>query len=209
MAQAATLKVEVRKEVSKKENKKLLNNGFIIGVINQKGLESIPVAVKKDEFRRALKDNGRNAIFKLEDSDKNSYDVMVKTIDLTPMKYEYHHVDFQKVSLTEEIKVDVALRFIGSDLLKQKRLILNRQMDTILIAGLPQNIPDAIEIDVTDSGNGDSIYVSDLKLAEGLSTDIDPTQLIASISEAKAAAVETEEDSEDAVVSEAQASTEE
>ena len=64
MAQAATLKVEVRKEVSKKENKKLLNNGFIIGVINQKGLESIPVAVKKDEFRRALKDNGRNAIFK-------------------------------------------------------------------------------------------------------------------------------------------------
>ena len=112
----ATLKMEIRKEVNKRENKRLLNNGYIIGVNNQKGMDSVPIAVKRDEFRRVLKENGRNAIINLQDSDKNSYDVMVKTIEYSPLKYEYHHVDFQKVSLTEEIKVDVALKFIGRDL---------------------------------------------------------------------------------------------
>lgn len=202
MAQAANLKVEVRKEVSKKENKRLQNNGFILGVINQKGMDSIPVAVKKDEFRRVLKENGRNAIIKLEDSDKNSYDVMVKTIELSPMKFDYYHIDFQKVSLTEEIKVDVALRFIGTDFLKPKRLILNRQMDTIIVTGFPQNIPDYIEIDVTEKENGDSILVGDLTLGNGITTDVDPNQHIASINEAKIVVEETTEEEEALVSSE-------
>lgn len=198
MAETAALKVEVRKEVTKKENKKFLSNGYIIGVINQKGMDSIPVAVKKDEFRRALKANGRNAILKLQDSDKNDYSVMVKTIEMSPMKYEYYHVDFQKVSLTEEIKVDVALKFVGTDFLKAKRLILNRQMDSILVSGFPQDIPDAIEIDLTDKESGYSVFVSDLPLGKGITTDLDKDQMIASINEAKVVADDTEDD--DAVV---------
>ncbi|TAH74871.1 MAG: 50S ribosomal protein L25 [Anaerolineaceae bacterium] len=210
MAKAAGLNVEVRKEVSKKENKRLQNNGYIIGVINQKGLDSIPVAVKKDEFRRVLKENGRNAILKLQDSDKNSYDVMVKTIELSPMKFEYYHIDFQKVSLTEEVKVDVAIRFLGTDFLKPKRLILNRQMDSILVTGLPQDIPDSIDVDVTEKESGDSIFVSDLVLGKGITTDLDQELLVASIGEAKVVVEETEEEEEQVLVAgEVEQSTEE
>ncbi|NLJ97518.1 MAG: 50S ribosomal protein L25 [Clostridiales bacterium] len=190
----AELKIQIRKDVSKAQNKKLKKDGYLIGVINQKGMDSVPIAVKMDEFRRALKQNGRNAIFKLQDNDKNSYDVMVKTIDITPLKYEYNHVDFQKVALDEEIKMDVALRFVGVEFLQAKRLILNTQMDTILVSGLPQNIPDSIEVDVQAKEDGDSIFVSDLVLGEGISTDVDPTQPVATISEVKVVVEETEEE---------------
>lgn len=200
MVQNANLNVEVRKEVSKKENKRLQKNGYVVGVINQKGMDSIPVAVKNDEFRRVLKENGRNAILKLQDSDKNSYDVMVKSIDLSPMKFEYHHIDFQKVSLTENIKVDVALRFVGTDFLKTKHLILNRQMDTIQVTGLPQDIPDSIEINIEDKENGDSIYVSDLALGKGITTDVDQTQLVASLNEAKVTLEESDDEDGIAVI---------
>lgn len=206
MAEAAILNIDVRKEVSKRENKRLQSEGYIIGVINQKGMDSVPVAVKKDEFRRILKENGRNAILKLQDSDNNSYDVMVKTIELSPMVYEYYHIDFQKVSLTEVLKVDVALRFVGTDFLESKRLILNRQMDTIVISGLPQAIPDSIEVDVENKVDGDSILVGDLNLGEGITTDVELDQVVASITEAKVAE-ETEEE-EDAV-SEVEVATEE
>jgi large subunit ribosomal protein L25 len=198
MAKTTALKMQVRKELNKKENKRLQGEGFVIGVINQKGMDSVPIAVKKDEFRRALKENGRNGILKLEDSDKNSYDVMVKTIELSPMKYEYYHIDFQKVSRTIEIKVDVALNFVGIDSLKINRLILNRQLDSISVSGFPQDIPDTIEIDLADMKNGDSIYVSDLKLGKGIVTDADQTQLVASVNEAKVVVEEIDE--EDAVV---------
>ncbi|MDI9489719.1 MAG: 50S ribosomal protein L25 [Bacillota bacterium] len=191
MSEYATLEVEVRKNITKAENKKYLNNGYIIGVINQKGLDSIPIAVKRDAFRKVLKDYGRNAIVKLKDSDKNNYDVMVKSIELSPLKYEYYHVDFQKISLDEEIKVDVALKFLGGDLLESKRLILNRQMDTILVSGLPQNIPEAIEVDVSNKESGDNIFVSDLELSKGITAEVDSTLLVASITESK---VEVEEE---------------
>lgn len=209
MAETATLKVEVRKQLSKAENKKYLRDGYIIGVINQKGMDSVPIAVRRDEFRRVLKENGRNAILKLYDSDDNNYDVMVKNIDVTPLKYEYHHVDFQKVSLDEEIRVDVAIRFLGDDLLKAKRLILNRQMDTILVSGLPQDIPDYIEVDISEKDNGDNIYVSDLDLGKGITTDIDPEQLVASISEAKIVEETDADDEDETVQSEVELSLEE
>lgn len=209
MAVTAVLKIEVRKEVSKKDNKKLLNDGYIIGVINHKGMDSIPVAVRKDEFRRVLKDNGRNALLKLQDSDNNSYDVMVKTIELSPMKYEYHHVDFQVVSLTENIKVDIALKFTGVEFLETKRLILNRQMDTIQVSGLPQDIPDTIEVDVSDKNSGDSIFVSDLKFDNGIACEVDPTQLVANFNEAKASTEASADDEDTVVESEVALSTEE
>ena len=210
MSKIAELKIDIRNEVSKRENKSLQSNGYIIGVINRKGEDSLPVAVKKDEFRRVLKEYGRNAIIKLQAPDKNSYDVMVKKIEFSPLKYDYHHIDFQKVSLNEEIKVEVTFKFVGREFLEAKRLILNRQLDEIPVIGLPQNIPDFIEIDVSEKENGDNIFVSDLVLGEGLSTDVDETQLIASISEAKTAAPETDgEEDEDIVVSEVELKTEE
>lgn len=185
MSETATLKIEVRKDVSKTENKRLLHNGYIIGVINGKGSEAIPVAVKKDEFRKALKENGRTSILKLKGPGRKSYNVMIKSIQVSPLKYEYHHVDFQQVSLTEEVRMEVAIKFAGTEYLSSNRLILNKQMDTLTVIGLPQNIPSAIEIDVSRHGAGDNILVEDLPLGAEITTDIDPTHLVASIGEAK------------------------
>ena len=44
-----------KKNITKAENKKYLNNGYIIGVINQKGLDSIPIAVKRMLLGRYLR----------------------------------------------------------------------------------------------------------------------------------------------------------
>ena len=200
MSETAALKFEVRKELTKGEKRRYHKNGYIIGVINRKGEESIPIAVKMDEFRRIIKQNGRNAILKLYDSDNNSYDVIVKTIDTANLNYEYLHVDFQKVSLNEEIKVDVALKFIGTDLLTSKRLVLNRFMDTIPVSALPQDIPDFIEVDVADKNDGDIIYVKDLVLAKGLTVEEDSERMVASISVAKAEEVASDSEEENETV---------
>jgi ribosomal protein L25, Ctc-form len=201
MSETATLKFEIRKELTKSERRRYEKNGYIIGVINQKGKDSLPIAVKKDEFRKVLKNNGRNSILKLYDSDNNSYDVIVKNIDITPLKYDFYHVDFQKVSLDEEIRVDVAVRFLGTDFLNSKRLVINRFLDTIPVTALPKDIPEAIEIDVSDKNDGDIIYVKDLVLGKGIKIEEDPEHMIASISEVKSNAEESDENSEEVVKS--------
>ena len=202
MSKVAELNVDIRKEISKRENRRLINNGYAIGIITRKGDTSVPIAVRKDELRRVIRKHGRNAILKLHASDSSSYDVMIKKIEYSPLKYDYYHIDFQKVSLNEEIKVDVAIRFTGKEFLESKRLVLNRVMDEIPLIGLPQNIPEFIEVDVSNREDGDVIYVKDLVLGEGLKTDADEDQQVASITVAKIVETETEESGEEIVVSE-------
>jgi len=182
MQETPVMKAEIRQEVTKGNKKKLRENGFIPGIISGKGMESIPVAVKKDDFRKCLNTYGRNAIIKLNNSDGKSYNVMVKEFQTSPLIYEIIHIDFQKVSLSEEIKAQVS-----------KRMVLNRQLDTILVSGLPQDIPDDIEIDVSNLSSGSSIKISDISLPKGLTISGGTDQLLLSVSDGKIRETITEE----------------
>lgn len=98
MAVDAVLNYEIRSNL-KSERNKLINNGYILANINGRGMESIPIAVRRDDFRKAYKKHGRNCVIKLEGKEKNSYDVMIKDIQVDPKKYQYYHIDFQRVVL--------------------------------------------------------------------------------------------------------------
>lgn len=186
MKETTIMKFETRTNRSKGANNLLRRNGYLPGNIYGKGLDSIPVAVKKDEFRKSLNKFGRNSVFKLEGTDEKSYTVMVREIQIAPVLNEYSHVDFEQVSLSEEVKTDVSIKIIGIDLLESKRLLLNRHMDMISVVGLPQNVPDTIEIDVANLLAGDNIQISDIKFPEGITSEIAPEQVVLSISEFKA-----------------------
>jgi len=188
------MNVVTRDHITKGKNKKFRNEGFIPGIISGRGMESIPVAVKKDEFRKCLNKFGRNAIIKLNSSDGKEYNVMVKGFQTSPLVYDIIHIDFQKVSLSEEIKAQVSIKIVGQDLLEAKRYVLNRQMDTIWVTGLPQNIPDDIEVDVSNLVAGNTIYLSDLSLPSDLTAIGEADQIIISVNDSRV----QEESNEDA-----------
>jgi len=196
MQETPIMEVETRSEIKKGKNKKLRENGLIPGIISGRGMESIPVAVKKDEFRRCLNKFGRNAIIKLNSSDGKEYNVMVKGFQTSPLHYDIIHIDFQKVSLSEEIKAQVPIKITGQELLEAKRLILNRQLDVVLVTGLPQDIPDDIEVNVSSLTPGSTIKLSDLTLPKGLTITSGSDQLLLSINDARVQEPEETEESE-------------
>ena len=59
-------------------------------------------------------------------------------------------------------------------------------MDFISVKGLPQNVPDAIEINVTNLQLGDTINIGNIKLPNGIVTEMDPEQVVVSVNEARA-----------------------
>ncbi len=181
MQTTAILNIEKRTSTSKGANKLLRKNGYLPGNIFGRGAESISIAVKKDEFRKSLKENGRNAVFKLVSSKNESYTVMTKDIQIAPIINDIAHLDFQIVSLSEEMKQDVALKIIGTEFLESKRLLLNNHVDLISVNGLPHDIPHEIDIDVSNLEAGDSILLKDIKLPEGITSDLDPELKIISV----------------------------
>jgi large subunit ribosomal protein L25 len=181
--ETTNLKILIRHDLKKGANNLLRKNGYILGNISIKGNASIPIAVKKDEFRKALHKYGRNSVFSLESEEKMTYTVMVKDIQI--LNGDYYHTEFQHVSFNEEIKTDILIRLTGIDILESKRFVIDRQMETIPVIGLPQNIPDTIDFNVSDLKAGDSILASDIKLPEGIRLGIASGHQVFSVNESR------------------------
>ncbi|QHQ61093.1 50S ribosomal protein L25 [Anaerocolumna sedimenticola] len=196
MKETVTMKFVTRKERTKGINNQLRKMGYLTGNISGRGIPSIAVAVKKDELRKYLNKYGRNTLFKLEGEENSTYNVMIKEIQISPVNHDFSHVDFQQITLSDEIKTEVLIKITGIELLESKHLYLNRQMDTILVTGLPQNIPENIEIDVSDLTPGEIITIGDLKLPKGIRTEFHPEQVILSASVSKNDGVQEEEPEE-------------
>jgi len=196
MKDIGVIKAEKRVKTKSAESKRLRNAGFIPGNIFGKGIESESITIKGDEFRKALSKYGRNALYKLELPDGETHTVIIKDIQKDPIGRGYLNIGFQKISLAEEIKIDVPLRIIGAELVESRRLVVIRQIDTITVKALPQNIPEAIEIDVSNLQAGDIVNIGDIKLPEGVETENDPEQVVISINEPKSHAADEAEGTE-------------
>lgn len=198
MKETAELKVEKRTHSSTSANKRLRKEGFLPGNIYGKGTESIAVAVKKNELRKKINHFGRHAIFTLKMAgEKKPYSVIIKEIQNSPMMDEELHVDFQQISLSEEIKADVMLKVINTEAIESQKLIITSQMDSINVKGLPQDIPDTIDIDASELQVNSIVTIADLKLPKGITCENEPDHIVVTINPSKLKVSEvTEEDEE-------------
>lgn len=210
MGDTANLKFIERQSRSKSANNSLINEGYLLASIVERGKDSISIALKRNEFTTSLNNNGRNSIYTLKDSDENSYTVMIKDVQLKPIKNEFHHIDFQVVSLTEEITMDVSINIIGQSSVEKKGYIINRGFNSIPVTGFPQNIPDRLDVDITNFDLNDTVTMGDVKL-DKVKSELDDDEVIISISEPKTEIEETEdvEESTDDVEESAETTNEE
>ncbi len=195
MSELGILKIEKRDNTNSRTSKKLRRDGYLPGSISCKGKESVSVCVKSEDLRKGLTSYGRNALFKLT-MDDGTVTGMVKDIQVSPVKGEMLNVDFQEVSLNEEIRADLSVVLKGVDVLEFKKLMPLRQLDVIIVKGLPQDIPDDIVIDVSNIDKVENVYLKDVKFPEGIVPEGDPEQVVISIVEPKRASVESEEEEE-------------
>ena len=182
MSQAIELAVASREADSKRGNRRLRNEGMLPGSISIRGEEAVSLSVRRDEFQRALAKGGMSALFNLKLDSKNSYTAMVKELQSAPMSGELLHITFQRVSLTEVTRTEVAIRAEGKPTLEHKRLEYLQHLDYLPVQGLPQDIPNSIDIEVGEMEAGDNLYVSDLVMPEGIETDMDPERLVFTVS---------------------------
>lgn len=185
MRETGTIKVEKRTDINSRVNKRLRESGFLPANVYGKGIDSISVMVKKDELKKNLLKYGRNSVFKLDIGGDEPYSVIAKEIQYGPVNREPLHVDFLQVSFSEKIKTNVAVRVIGKDQVEAKRMILLQHLDILPVNGLPQNIPDVIDLDVSDLQVGQNIFVGDIKLPEGITTQMSLQELVISVVESK------------------------
>lgn len=162
------LNANIRNEVGKGAVKKLRNMNIIPAVVYEKGEKAISLKLlKKDLFKILHTSAGENVIINLtvtvngESEDKT---VIIKEIQHNPVKGDILHVDFNKISLTQTLTVNVPIEARGEPVGVKEGGILEHILWEIEVECLPTDIPEKIEVDVSNLGIGDSIFVKNLSI---------------------------------------------
>lgn len=143
-----------------------------------KGLEAFSIKLKESELRKSITKFGRNYLYTLDLDGKETYTVMLKDIQQAPLTNRILNVSFHQISLTEEVRTNLDIRLIGREAVEHKGLLVLRQLEIIPVKGLPQDIPDYIEIDITNLELGDQITVADVNYPKGIAADIEKDQIV-------------------------------
>jgi large subunit ribosomal protein L25 len=128
----------------------------------------------------------------------NEEKVVLKELQREPVKGKFLHADFQRVSRKTKLKVVVPFRFNGEEECEGVKTgggVLAKAISEIEIACLAGDIPEAIEIDITNLMLNDAIRLSDLTLPEGAEIpgfDEENDQMIVSVNPPRAEEEEPE-----------------
>ena len=190
MAQQAKLTVQTRTQVGRNAIKKVRKEGLIPGVIYGVGQEPINLEVNRRQLSTVLAhSSSENILLELEivDGDnKRSSLAMIQEVQHHPIQRQILHVDFHAVSATEKITAEVPIETIGEPIgVKTNGGLLEHNLRDLEVECLPGDLPDRIEVDVTNLDINQSIHVKDLKLPPGVEAVTDGDLTVVAVSAAR------------------------
>jgi large subunit ribosomal protein L25 len=181
------LEASLREEIGKSKLKPLRKSGFIPAVVYSEGKKTTPIKIKRKSVLRVIHEHRiENVIINLKifGDEKRIKDtnVIIKELQRDPVKDEIIHIDFNQISLTKEIKVKVPIVTKGEPIgVKVDGGSLEHIIWELEIECLPTQIPEKIEVEVSELKIGDAIHVKDLSIPKEVKILQDPEQVVVSV----------------------------
>jgi len=161
MSKFEKLNVDIRKEHGTSAARRTRLQNKVPAVVYHSGIEATPLSVDKTSLNKALRTG--QMIFEVNVEDKNQF-VLVKEIQYHPVTDEIIHVDFQKVKEDEKISLEVSVRSSGEAQGVKLGGLLVQMLNSVTIKCKPAEIPEFLEIDVTDMEMNTNLFVKDITL---------------------------------------------
>ena len=182
------LDVQIRSEIGTRKVKSVKNQDMIPGIVyGGKEKDTIPVKVDRRIYERIRRQHqGQSSIFHLHvlKGEKKicDYSTIVKEEQFDPVSDRLLHIDFNRISLTDEIEVDVQVEAVGEAIgVKNDGGSLDHTIWSLDIVCVASSIPEKIKVDVSNLHIGEAVYVKDVVLPEGVRTKHDPDAIVMSV----------------------------
>jgi large subunit ribosomal protein L25 len=160
------LKARSRDGKGKSYTRKARSNGWVPAVLYGRGIDSKALEINYDDFAIIVRKKLVSHIIDLSvDNDSSVNTAIVKDIQRDAINDNYYyHIDFMRVAMDEKVVIDCEIKIVGTAIgIKAEGGILNQPVHTVSVECLPGNIPEHIEVDVTNLHLGEAIHVKDLK----------------------------------------------
>ncbi|MEM9965520.1 MAG: 50S ribosomal protein L25/general stress protein Ctc [Asticcacaulis sp.] len=160
------LDVEVRERTGTGGARETRNAGKVPGVLYGGNKEPVAIAVKLNEFKKALYTGRLNGHLVTVKHAKGTEKAIAKAIDFHPVTDVPVHFDLYRVDENQTIKINVAVHFKNNEASPglKKGGALNIALHEVEIQVPAGHIPEDIVVDLTGLEIGQSVHISDLKL---------------------------------------------
>src|SRR5258705_10096197 len=167
--------------------------GFVPGIVYGGKGDNVAVAVDPKALKKVLRSEaGRNAILKLDIAGSGSTNAILKSWQVDPIKETFLHADFYRIAMDVAIRVTVPIHVLGEARgVKVDGGILELIMRDVEVECLPGDIPEHIDIDVSDLGLNGALRVSDLPVPAKVKILEAPDQVVVHVVSVKEEVVAT------------------
>jgi large subunit ribosomal protein L25 len=158
-SQTTKLSISPREISNSRATRRLRRSGQVPGILYGGGADALPFAVDERELRHALA--ARGAVVELE-HDGSATPAVLKDAQRHPVRGQTLHVDFLRVRLDVAIHAVVALELVGADDAPGTKEggVLEHVTREVNIEALPTDIPERLELDVSQMEVNDTLFLS-------------------------------------------------
>ncbi|MGC8718830.1 MAG: 50S ribosomal protein L25/general stress protein Ctc [Thermodesulforhabdaceae bacterium] len=164
------LTAEYREKTGKNVARKLRSAGMIPGVLYGYHIPSgsVPVTVDAREILKLLSAMGEETkviqlTFKNQTGEEQQHQVLIREVQVHPYKRRLLHVDFYSLAADQLLDVDVPIELVGESPGVKKGGVVEQILHSLSVRCLPHEIPEKIELDISELDLGDVIHVRDIR----------------------------------------------
>src|ERR1041384_928768 len=187
-----TVRATKREGRGKNDARRARREGMVpIAVYGGEG-ESVSALAPVRELAAILRsESGRNTIFTIDIEGVGASEVMFHERQIDPVRGRLVHADFKRLVKGEKIERTVRLRLVGERIgVKEHQGVLEQIVRNLVIRCEPRDIPEHIDVDVTNLGVHDVLHVSDIPVTAGVEILEEPETVIATVGVVKEEVVE-------------------
>ena len=209
MAEKKEFRVQAKQREGRGKNdaRRARREGMVPVTVYGGGAETVAAVAPLRDLAAILRtEAGRNTIFTIEVEGVGESEVMFHDRQIDPVKGRLIHADLTRLVKGQKIEVTVPLHLIGEPIgVKERQGVLEQVIREIDVRCQPRDIPDSIDVDVSNLDVHDTLHVSDIKVGEGVEILMEADFVIATVGIIKeevapAPAIEGEEPAEPEVI---------
>lgn len=181
-----TLSAKERKNVSKKENKRLRTAGEIPAVLYGAKEKPTSISVPRVVFEKVWKEAGESSVISIEGVGE-SKEALIQDVDIDPVLGTARHADFYALEKGKKVEVRTPLSFTGAaPAEKDLGGTLIKVLHDLSIEALPKDLPHEIVVDISSLTTFESqVLAKDIVLPAGVTLMENPEEVVALVAEPK------------------------
>ena len=171
MANTHEIKVQRREDEGKGASRRLRHAGQVPAIVYGGELNPVSIQLNHNEVWLASQNEWFYSSILSLDLDGKVQKVLLRDIQRHPYRQQIMHIDFQRVSENQAIRVSVPLHFLNEDKSpagKSAEVVVTHELNEVVVECLPKDLPEFIEIDLADLAIGAVVHLSDIKLPAGV-----------------------------------------